>query len=127
MSGLRSPLARARGHGAARRGAGHWWAQRVTAVALVPLALWLAASLAARAGADHAEVTAWIARPPVALALMLTLGAAFYHLELGLRTIVEDYVHGAFARPFWLLANAFACVALAAGSVFAVLRIALGG
>ena len=108
-------------------GVAHWLAQRVTAVALVPLALWLVASLAGLAGSDHAAATAWIARPPVAIALVLALAATFYHLKLGLQTVIEDYVQGAFGKPFWLLANTFACIALAAAAIFAVLKIALGG
>lgn len=126
VSDLRSPLARARGLGAAGDGVGHWRAQRVSAIALAPLALWFVASLVARAGADHAEVVAWIARPPVAVALILMLGTVFWHLKLGMQAVVEDYVRGGFARQCGLLANAFACAALAAASVFAVLGIALG-
>lgn len=126
VSDLRSPLARARGLGAAGDGVGHWRAQRVSAIALAPLALWFVASLVARAGADHAEVVAWIARPPVAIALILMLGAVFWHLKLGMQAVIEDYVRGGFARQFGLLANAFVCAALAAASVFAVLGIALG-
>lgn len=127
MNGLRTPLARARGFGAAGEGTAHWWAQRVTAIALAPLTLWLAASLASLAGAGHEEASAWVARPPVAVALALTLGAAFYHLQLGLRTVIEDYVGGGLRRRVLLLANLFACVAVGAGSVFAVLDVALGG
>ena len=127
MNAPRSPLARARGSGAAREGVGHWRAQRVTALALIPLALWLVASLAARTGADHAAVAAWVARPAVAVTLILLLGATFWHLELGLRAVIEDYVRGAFGKHLLLLLNAFACVVLAAGSIFAVLRVALGG
>lgn len=126
VSDLRTPLARARGLGSAGDGVGHWRAQRISAIALAPLALWFVASLVALAGADHAEVAAWIARPPVAVALILMLGAVFWHLKLGMQAVVEDYVHGGFARQFGLLANAFACAALAAASVFAVLGIALG-
>ncbi len=126
MSGSRSPLAHARGLGAARSGAGHWWAQRVSAVALVPLVLWLVAGLAAHAGADHAAISAWIARPATAIALILLLGAGFWHLRLGLHVVIEDYMPAGFAKHFWLLANMFACAALGVGAVFAVLKIALG-
>ena len=122
---MRTPLSRARGFGAAGGGTAHWWAQRVTAIALAPLGLWLAVSLTALAGASHEEASAWIARPPVAVTLVLTLAAAFYHLELGLRTVIEDYVGGALCK-LSLLANLFACIAAGAGSVFAVLDIALG-
>lgn len=127
MSGLRSALGRARGLGSAKEGVSHWWAQRVTAVALVPLALWLAYSIARLSFAGHAAVTAWIAEPWVAIALVLTLFATFYHAKLGLQVVIEDYVHGGFAKHTMLLLNTFAMVALGAGSIFAVLKIAFQG
>ncbi len=127
MSGLRSSLGRARGLGSAKEGVAHWWAQRVTAVALVPLALWLAFSLARLSFADHAAVTAWIAQPLVAIALVLTLFATFYHAKLGLQVVIEDYVHGGFAKHTMLLLSTFATFVLGAGSIFAVLKIAFQG
>ena len=74
---LRTPLGRVRGLGSAKGGAGHWWAQRLSAVALVPLLLWLIASLVQMAGADYAHVTAWIASPVVAIILILLFGTGF--------------------------------------------------
>lgn len=128
MSGARrTPLARARGLGASGSGTAHWWAQRATAAALVPLALWLVASLAARAGSGHAEVAEWIARPWTATALVLLLAAAFHHLKLGMQVVIEDYVGAGLGRHCCLMANSFACIALAAASILAVLKIALGG
>jgi len=127
MTGLRSSLGRARGLGAAKDGVAHWWAQRVTAVALVPLALWLAYSLARLSFTDHAAVTAWIAQPWVAIALVLTLFATFYHAKLGLQVVIEDYVHGGFAKHAMLLLSTFATFVLGAGSIFAVLKIAFQG
>lgn len=127
MSGLRSSLGRARGLGAAKDGVAHWWAQRVTAVALVPLALWLAYSLARLSFADHAAVSAWIAQPWVAVALVLTLFTTFYHAKLGLQVVIEDYVHGGFAKHAMLLLSTFAIFVLGAGSIFAVLKIAFQG
>ncbi len=127
MSRLGTPLGRARGLGAARDGVAHWWLQRVTAVALVPLVLWLTLSLAALAGADHARVVDWVSRPLVAVLLSLTLAAGFHHLKLGLQVVIEDYVHGAFAKHALLLASLFGCILLAALAVFSVLKIALQG
>jgi len=124
---MRSPLAEARGLGAAKDGVGHWWAQRVSALALVPLSLWLVASLVAMTGAGHAEVSAWLARPWVAVTLVLTLFATFYHLKLGLQVVVEDYVEGRVARTALELLVTFAAIALGTGAVFAVLKVALGG
>jgi len=127
VTGMRSPLAEARGLGAAKDGVGHWWAQRVSALALVPLSLWLVASLVAMTGAGHAEVSAWLARPWVAVTLVLTLFATFYHLKLGLQVVVEDYVEGRVARTALELLVTFAAIALGTGAVFAVLKVALGG
>ena len=127
MSRLGTPLGRARGLGAAKEGVSHWWLQRVTAVALVPLVLWLTLSLAALAGADHASVVDWVSRPLVAVLLSLTLVAGFHHLKLGLQVVIEAYVHGALAKHGLLLASLFGCILLAALAVFSVLKIALQG
>ena len=89
----RSALGRVRGLGSAREGVGHWWAERLTAVALVPLALWFAVSVAALAGADHAAVAAWMGSPVVAGLLILLIFATMYHAYLGLQVVIEDYVH----------------------------------
>src|SRR3546814_5199126 len=75
-------------------GVSHWWAQRLTAVALVPLALWLVISLAHLGGVEHRVVQAWVARPVNTVLLVLLLGTMLYHAQLGLQVVVEDYVHG---------------------------------
>ncbi len=89
----RSALGRVRGLGSAREGVGHWWAQRLTAMALVPLTGWFAVSAATLAGADHATVAAWIGSPVVAGLLILLVLATMYHAYLGLQVVIEDYVH----------------------------------
>ncbi len=122
-----TPLARVRGLGSANEGAHHWWMQRLTAVALVPLLIWFVASLAFLAGADHARVTAWIGHPVVAVLLLLMLFALFYHLKLGMQVVIEDYVHGKFAKLVLLLGNSFGTIVLGAACGFAVLKIAFGG
>lgn len=116
----------ARGHeaGSARSGTGHWWAQRVTAVALVPLSLWFVASMVSLTGADHGTVTAWLARPTTAILMVLTLAVTFYHTLLGLEVVIDDYVHAPGARLPALLLVRFACVVLGLAGAFAVLRIA---
>ena len=88
----RSPLGRVRGLGSAKEGVSHWWAQRLTALALVPLALWFVASVAMMTGADHESVRAWAASPVVAGLLILLIVATFYHMALGLQVVIEDYV-----------------------------------
>src|SRR5208282_116153 len=88
----RSPLGRARGLGSARSGSKHWWAQRLTSMALVPLTLWFIWSIIHLTGASQADVADWLSSP-VRLALMLALIAAtFHHLQLGLQVVIEDYV-----------------------------------
>jgi len=124
---LRTDLGRVRGLGSAKQGAAHWWAQRVTAVALVPLVLWLVASLAAHTGADVAAVRAWIARPAVAVTLVLLIGVTFHHAQLGLQVVIEDYVHTECVKVASIVLVKFAAVALAATGIFSVLKIALAG
>jgi succinate dehydrogenase / fumarate reductase membrane anchor subunit len=123
----RSSLARAAGLGSAHTGVGHWWGQRVTAAALVPLSLWFTASVLAVAGGGYAAVREWLQAPVSALLAVLTLAALFHHLALGLQVIVEDYVHASRAKFPALLAVRLGCGALAAAGALAVLRIALGG
>ena len=124
---LRTPLARARGLGSAKEGVHHWWSQRITAVALVPLALWFAVMVIDMVGASHAEMTSWLANP-ISAALMISLiVATFYHAALGLQVVYEDYVepHGLMIAVN--IATKLACFFLAAASIIAVLKIAIGG
>ena len=90
---LRSPLGPARGLGSAHAGSHHWWAERVDAVALVPLTLWFIFSVLHLAGASHQAVIDWLSSP-VSLVLMLALiVATFHHLSLGVQVVLDDYVH----------------------------------
>jgi succinate dehydrogenase / fumarate reductase, membrane anchor subunit len=110
---LRSPLGRARGLGSARAGSKHWWAQRLTAIALVPLTLWFIWSMLHLTGASQADVAAWMASP-VRLALMLALIAAtFHHLQLGLQVVIEDYVHQEGMKLALVIAMKGLCIVLA--------------
>ena len=121
---LRNPLARARGLGSAKQGVHHWWMQRVSAIALVPLSVWFVASLIAVAGGDHAAVAAWIGQPVTAVLLILTLIATFYHAALGLQVVYEDYIGSHLLRIAADVVTKLAFVALATASVFAVLKLA---
>lgn len=120
---LRSPLARVRHLGSARDGTGHWWAQRLTAIALVPLTLWLVASLVSLAGADYVAVSAWIGRPLPGTLLVLLIAATFYHAALGLQVVIEDYVHSAGWRLGSLLAVKGACLLLGTLGVLSVMSL----
>jgi succinate dehydrogenase / fumarate reductase, membrane anchor subunit len=121
---MRSPLSRARGLGSAKEGVEHWWMQRVTAVALIPLTLWFMASLIALAGGDYSNFIVWLRIPFVTIVMVLLLIALFYHTALGLRVVVEDYVHSDRVKIPALVATRLGCFALAVAGIFAILRIA---
>jgi succinate dehydrogenase / fumarate reductase membrane anchor subunit len=121
---LRSPLGRARGLGSARAGSKHWWAQRLTSVALVPLTLWFIWSMLRLTGASQIDVAYWLASP-VRMALMLALIAAtFHHLQLGLRVVIEDYVPQEGVKFAAVLAVKGLCILLAL--ICAISALALG-
>ncbi len=123
---LRSPLGRALGLGSAKEGVEHWWAQRMTAVALVPLALWFVAALIGHVGADYAAAVAWLKSPIPATAMALVVIASFAHMALGVQVVIEDYVHHEGVKIASLVALRLAAWALGAAALVAVLRIALG-
>lgn len=123
MRNMRTPLARAIGLGSAKEGVGAWWAERVSAVALVPLTLWLAASIIAHTGSDYAMFIIWLKTPLTATVMILLLIALFYHTALGLQVVIEDYVHSG-AKFAAVIAMRFGCFALATAGVVATLRIA---
>ncbi len=123
----RSQLGRVRGLGAAKSGVSHWWAQRLTALALVPLAIWFVASIAALTGADHGAISAWAGSPLVAGLLILTIIATFYHGYLGFQVVVEDYVHHEGAKLAGLLVVKALCILLGLTGVLSVLSLLFGG
>ncbi len=123
---FRTPLKTARGLGSAKDGTAHWWAQRLTSLALVPLAVWFVASVAALTGADHAVFVQWISSPVVAVLLILLIFATFHHAQLGLQVVVEDYVHNEPARIALIIGFKGLAVVLGVAATVAVLRIALG-
>jgi succinate dehydrogenase / fumarate reductase, membrane anchor subunit len=124
---LRSPLGKVLGMGSAKQGVHHWWVQRLTSVALVPLSIWFLVSLLSLPSLGHAVVTAWMAQGVSALLLILFVVVAAWHSQLGLRVIVEDYVHGAGVKTLTLVAITFAHVVIATAGVLAVVRVALRG
>jgi succinate dehydrogenase / fumarate reductase membrane anchor subunit len=125
VTGLRSPLARMRGLGSAKEGTAHWWAQRVTAVALIPLTVWFVASVLALLGAPSLRVAQWMSDPLRAVLLIALLVATFHHAQLGLQVVIEDYVHREGVKLALLLAVKAACWLLAALAIFSVLKIAI--
>lgn len=123
---LRSPLGRARGYGSAKEGVHHFWVQRVSAVALVPLSLWFVFSVARLPMGSYTAVEHWVSSPSVAVMLVLFIPTLFYHSMLGVQVVVEDYVGGESLKLATLLLLKFAHVAAAAVGVLAVLKIGLG-
>jgi succinate dehydrogenase / fumarate reductase, membrane anchor subunit len=123
---LRSPVGRAIGLGSAKEGVEHWWLQRVTAVALVPLTLWFVIAVVRLSSADIDAVRDWVGRPLPAILLVLLLIATFWHASLGLQVVIEDYVHTDLAKLGLLIVVRLGCFALAVAGIIAVLGIAFG-
>lgn len=123
---MRSPLGRARGLGSAKDGTHHFWVQRVSAVALVPLALWFVFSVARLSGGDFFIVRHWVHAPSVAVTLVLFIATALYHSMLGVQVVIEDYVGSEGAKIASLLLNKFLHAIVAVSAIFAVLKVALG-
>ncbi|MEM1400335.1 MAG: succinate dehydrogenase, hydrophobic membrane anchor protein [Pseudomonadota bacterium] len=123
---LRSPLAAVRGLGSAKEGVHHWWAQRLTALALVPLALWFVISLIGVAGEGHDAVLNWVGSPIVAVLLIALIVAVFHHAQLGMQVIYEDYIHSTWLKMAADLGTKALCFLLGVTGILAVVRIALG-
>ncbi len=123
---LRSPLARARNHGSARDGVHHWWHQRLSAVLLVPLVIWLVAALRVAAGGDFIAAREWLALPwNTVFALLFTL-TTFYHGQLGLQVVIEDYIHTRWLEVSLQVVVKLLALVLALMGSLAILRIAFG-
>lgn len=127
MTDLRTPLARARGLGSAREGVKHWWAQRLTAIALIPLVVWFAISLVMLSGADYDIARAWIGSPLVMVLLILTIVVGLHHGQLGLQVVIEDYIHGDGWKLALIVAVRFVAVIFGLAAVVSILRIGFGG
>ena len=126
-SDLRTPLSRARGLGSAKEGVHHWWVQRLTAIALIPLVVWFAVSLVMLSGADYPVVRAWIGSPVVMVLLTLTIVIGLHHGQLGMQEVVEDYVHSEGLKLALIVLLRFAAVFFGLAAIVAILRIGFGG
>jgi succinate dehydrogenase / fumarate reductase, membrane anchor subunit len=123
---LRSPLGRVQGLGSAKDGTSHWWSQRVTAVALIPLTLWFLLSLLSLPALDYATVRTWLSFPLSGFLAVLLVAVLTYHSYLGTIVVVEDYVHSAGMKLLTLLSLRFLYVLVGGASIFAILRVAFG-
>ena len=121
---LRTPLSHAKGLGSAKEGAHHWWAQRLTSIALVPLTIWLAYSIASFGEYSYSNVVIWMQSPIVAVALALLVVTMFYHVQLGIQVIIEDYVGGWLKVASLILLN-FACISLVFIGLFSIIKVSL--
>jgi len=122
----RSALQRARGLGASHEGHGHWWLQRLTALALIPLTLWFAYSVIVLTGADYSDAIAWLGRPLHASFMLLFVLVAIYHGQLGVQVVLEDYVSNLCLRRAIVVAVKFVAALLAVLSVVYVLKVSMG-
>ena len=124
---LRTPLGKVRGLGSAKDGTEHFWLQRVTALALIPLTIWFLYFLVSSVGSEYATTILQLKKPLVAIPMLLLLITGFYHMKLGLQVVIEDYVTAPALKFAGLLLNTFACTALGLACVYAVLKIGFGG
>ena len=125
MDDLSTPLSRVKGLGSAKEGTGHFWHQRLTALILIPLVLWFGFSIASMP-VEHATLTGWVQQPAVAIALILLILSTFYHAQLGLQIVIEDYVSTHSTRTVSIILSNFMCLLFAIIGVVAVLKISLG-
>jgi succinate dehydrogenase / fumarate reductase membrane anchor subunit len=127
MTGYRTPLSRARGLGSAKHGAGHWISERVSSIALVPLTIWAAYGVIRLAAGDYGFAVHWVSDPVNATLLVLTFAVGFFHMQSGLRVVIEDYIHKTLTKSALLILNLFVCGLCAALAIFSILKVAFVG
>ncbi|MBL1421384.1 MAG: succinate dehydrogenase, hydrophobic membrane anchor protein [Alphaproteobacteria bacterium] len=124
---MRTPLSKVRGHGSAKEGTSHFWEQRLTAFANIPLSLFFMYAVFAMAGKSYNEAMAFIAHPFVAVMLLLFVVSSTYHMKLGMQMVIEDYVSGEKKKILMLMLNIFFSAAVALACIFSILKISFGG
>ena len=123
---MRTPLGKVRGLGSAKSGTEHFWMQRVTAIANIPLIIFFVIFIIAHLGATRAELVASLGNPFVAILLVLTFLSVLWHMRLGLQVVIEDYVHGHATKVLALLANTFVTALLGVAALYAILKMSFG-
>lgn len=122
----KTPLGRVLGLGSAKSGTEHWWSERVSAIAALPLTIFFILFVLTHIGATRAELVASLANPFVAILMALTLITMLWHMRMGLQVVIEDYVHGAVAKYAALLLNTFFTAALGVAALYAILKMSFG-
>ena len=123
---IKTPLARARGAGSAKGGTHHWWMQRLTAVALVPLTIWMLSCLKCLVSGNQAELVLWLQSPFAAIVMGLFIITSFYHASLGIQTVIEDYVHDKGMKTLFIILCQFGLFAAGFIALFALMKINFG-
>jgi succinate dehydrogenase / fumarate reductase, membrane anchor subunit len=123
---MRTPLARVRGFGSARSGTEHFWYQRLTSVALIPLTIAVIFILLSLLGRNHAAVVQILGSPIIAIVMLLFILSMAYHMKLGMQVIIEDYVHEDPWKFTLLIGNSFFCFVVGLASVYAILKLSFG-
>ena len=121
---FRTDHSRARGLGAAKHGAAHWIAERVSAIALVPLCVWIVFAAVRLAGAGYGDAVNFVSHPVNAALLFLLIVTSFWHMHAGVRVIIEDYVHETLGKSALLIINLFVCALGATLAAFSILKVA---
>ena len=122
---MKTPLGTVLGLGSAKTGTEHWWLQRVTAIANIPLVIFLIIFVLCHLGADRAALIASVKHPLIAMALAMSFLSILWHMRLGMQVVIEDYVHGSW-RIFCLLGNVFFTIALGIAALYAILSLSFG-
>lgn len=127
MTDMKAPLEKVRGLGSAKNGTHHWWVHRITALANIPLVIFVVVSFVGNANHGHAEWAAWLQQPLAAVLMVLFVANICYHLRLGLQVVIEDYIHNKSNKVAAMMAVTFGTVLMAGLGIFSILKVAFGG